>query len=192
MINGLTKVITMTCMLLSSVVSTDINAKTIVKETETIETQIIQGTEVEIETETETEFVPLQIIQPVMSCVVETKEPEMIFTESEIELIALVTMAEAEGESEYGKRLVIDTIINRVESEHFPNTVNEVIYQPHHFESVWNGRIDKCYVDEDICDLVRGEIEEISDPYVMYFCTGDYGRYGEPMYQVGNHYFSSY
>ena len=45
----------------------------------------------------------------------------------EIDLIALVTMAEAEGESEYGKRLVIDTILNRMDSEYFPNTISEVI-----------------------------------------------------------------
>ena len=32
----------------------------------------------------------------------------------DIELIAIVTMAEAEGECEEGKRLVIDTILNRV------------------------------------------------------------------------------
>ena len=46
----------------------------------------------------------------------------------EIELIALVTMAEAEGEPEEGKRLVIDTILNRVDFGEFPSTVTEVIY----------------------------------------------------------------
>ena len=48
--------------------------------------------------------------------VVETSPPEEVFplTQEEIELIALVTMAEAEGECEYGQRLVIDTILNRV------------------------------------------------------------------------------
>ena len=37
----------------------------------------------------------------------------------DVELIALVTMAEAEGECEEGKRLVIDTILNRVDSGTF-------------------------------------------------------------------------
>lgn len=50
-------------------------------------------------------------------------------TQEEIELIALVTMAEAEGECEYGQRLVIDTILNRVDDPHFPDTVHEVVYQ---------------------------------------------------------------
>lgn len=186
--NELSKVITMTCMLLTSAIP---GSEESVKVPET-EYEIVEV--VETEAETETEQPPLQVcevIYPVISS--QVIEPETdIYTEEEIELIALVTMAEAEGESEYGKRLVIDTILNRVESEHFPDTVNEVVYQPHHFEAMWNGRVDKCYVDEDICELVREEIDGRTDPYAIFFCSGDYSAYGEPMYQVGNHYFSSY
>lgn len=128
-----------------------------------------------------------------VSSVMETEvEYELPFTEEEIDLIALITMAEAEGESDYGKRLVIDTIINRVGSEYFPDTVTDVIYQPSHFESVWNGRVDVCYVNNDIRKLVIEEIKKLTDPYVLFFCAGDYSRYGKPMYQVGNHYFSTY
>lgn len=36
-------------------------------------------------------------------------EPDYPLTQEEIDLIALVTMGEAEGETELGKRLVIDT-----------------------------------------------------------------------------------
>ena len=69
-------------------------------------------------------------------------------------------MAEAEGESEYGKRLVIDTVLNRVDSEHYPDTVFEVIYQPSQFSSMWNGRVDRCCVTDEICQLVREELQE--------------------------------
>lgn len=187
--NELSKVVTMTCMLLTSAFPGHVEPE-IVPETEY---EILEV--VETEAETETEQPPLQVcevIQPVTSSTQVVEPNYDIYTEEEIELIALVTMAEAEGESEYGKRLVIDTILNRVESEHFPDTVSEVVYQPNHFESMWNGRVDKCYVDEDICELVKEEIDERSDPYTMFFCAGDYSKYGEPMYQVGNHYFSSY
>ena len=93
---------------------------------------------------------------------IETNIEEVPFgiSNEEIELIALVTMAEAEGECEEGKRLVIDTILNRVDSEHFPNTISEVIYQPHQFSSMWNGRVDRCYVNEDICQLVKEELRQ--------------------------------
>lgn len=58
---------------------------------------------------------------------------EELLPYEDISLIALVTMAEAEGECEEGKRLVIDTILNRVDSEHFPNSVYDVIYQRNQF-----------------------------------------------------------
>lgn len=126
-----------------------------------------------------------------VSAVIEI-EDEMALSDEEIELIALVTMAEAEGECEEGKRLVIDTILNRVDSEHFPNTVYEVIYQPSQFSSMWNGRVDRCEVREDICQLVREETKIRTNYEVMFFTAGDYGKYGNPMFQVQNHYFSSY
>jgi N-acetylmuramoyl-L-alanine amidase len=122
---------------------------------------------------------------------VSNKDVELISNE-DIELIALVTMAEAEGECEEGKRLVIDTILNRVNSKHFPNTIYDVIYQPKHFSSMWNGRIDRCEVREDICQLVREEIESRTNYDVIFFTSGHYSKYGVPLFKVGNHYFSSY
>lgn len=113
-------------------------------------------------------------------------------SEEDISLIALVTMAEAEGECENGKRLVIDTILNRLDSEHFPNTAYDVIYQPYQFSSMWNGRVDRCEVKDDICNLVKEELETRTNYEVMFFTAGCYSDYGVPMFQVENHYFSSY
>lgn len=148
-------------------------------------------------------------VQPTVEAVIESKlmqitypppekvalmvaNDEEILSNKDIELIALVTMAEAEGECEKGKRLVIDTILNRVDSEYFPNTVYEVIYQPNQFSSMWNGRVDRCEVQEDICQLVNEELKERLNYEVMFFTAGDYGKYGKPMFPVENHYFSSY
>ena len=113
-------------------------------------------------------------------------------SDEDIDLIALVTMAEAEGETERGKRLVISTILNRIDSEHFPDTVNDVIYQTNAFTSMWNGRVDRCYVTDEIRQLVLEEIQNRSDRDVMYFCAGEYSIYGDPMFAEGDHYFSSY
>ena len=112
--------------------------------------------------------------------------------EEDIELIALVTMGEAEGECEYGKRLVIDTILNRIDSEYFPDTISEVIYQPNQFECIWNGRIEKCYVDDDICKLALEECQNRTNRECVFFCSNDFGEYGTPMFQVQHHYFSKY
>lgn len=119
---------------------------------------------------------------------------ELPLTQEEIELIALLTMAEAEGESEIGKRLVIDTVLNRVDSElsYFPDTVKEVIYQNGQFTSMANGRIEKCYVSEDICELVKDELRSRTNNEVIWFRAGYYSKYGEPLFAEGNHYFSRY
>ena len=60
-------------------------------------------------------------------------EPDINLSDDEIELIALTTIAEAEGECELGKRMVIDVILNRILSEHFPDSAYETIYQPNQF-----------------------------------------------------------
>ena len=136
----------------------------------------------------------VEIVEPVALLeapqVVE-EEPDLPLTDEEIDLIALVTMAEAEGESEQGKRLVISTILNRVDDKRFPNTVSGVIYQPYAFEVMRNGRIDKCYVTESIRELVISELHNRSNSEVIYFRTGYYSSYGTPLFKVGNHYFSS-
>lgn len=119
-------------------------------------------------------------------------DPETILSQKDIELIALVTMAEAEGECEEGKRLVIDTILNRMDSKHFPNTIRQVIYQPNQFSSIWNGRVDRCEVREDICQLVREELKARRNNDVIFFNAGGYSEYGKPLFQIDNHYFSSY
>lgn len=164
------------------------NEDTIVTEAEELTTYVCKTTDV---TETTTAFEDLPEESEVY-IYAEDKPAWMWLTDEEIELIALVTMAEAEGECEEGKRLVIDTILNRVDSEHWPNTVSEVIWQPGQFSVMWNGRIDRCYVSEDICRLVREEMYMQTNMDVVYFTAGGYGAYGEPMFQVGNHYFSSY
>lgn len=132
------------------------------------------------------------VIEPEIVAVanVVTIEPEPKMSREDIELIALLTMAEAEGECEEGKRLVIDTVLNRVDSDEFPNTVKDVIYQKNQFTSMWNGRVDRCYVMEEICQLVEEELESRTNSEVVFFHAGKYGKYGTPLFSVENHYFS--
>ena len=58
-----------------------------------------------------------------------------------IDLLARVVSAEAEGEPYSGQVAVASTILNRVADPRFPNTLSGVIFQPHAFESVTNGLI---------------------------------------------------
>ena len=91
------------------------------------------------------------------------------------------------GEEEAADQALILSMI-----EHFPDTVYEVVYQPNQFSSRWNGRVDRCEVRADICDLVYEELESRSNYDVVFFTAGEYSAYGVPMFQVENHYFSRY
>lgn len=113
------------------------------------------------------------------------------YTDEEVDLIALCTMAEAEGEPELGQRLVIDVILNRCESGAWGSTIHDVVYAPNQFTSMTNGRADKCYVKESIRSLVLQEIVDRTDPSVLYFRTGHYHDFGIQLYKIGNHYFST-
>lgn len=53
--------------------------------------------------------------------------------ESELELIAKCVESEAGNQNDLGKRLVVDVILNRVDSERFPDDVESVISQKYHF-----------------------------------------------------------
>lgn len=134
---------------------------------------------------------PIISTETIVKAVPEVKESPM-YSVDDIELLALVTIAEAEGESEEGKRLVIDTILNRVDSDIFPNTIYDVVYQSGQFSSMWNGRSSRVCVTEEVRELVREEIMIRSNRDVIYFTAGKYGQYGTPLFQVGNHYFASY
>lgn len=119
-------------------------------------------------------------------------EPEFVLTDDEVDLIAWITVGEAEGESEYGQRLVIDTILNRVESEHFPDSVYDVIYQKNQFSCTTDGRLTRCSATDDTKNLVWEEAESRTNDQVIYFRTGKYSSYGEPLFKEGAHYFSAY
>lgn len=129
------------------------------------------------------------------TCAINGEEVVMekdILEESEINLIAFCVYGEAEGESEYGKRLAIDTILNRVDSPYFPDSVHEVIWQPNQFSCMWEARAEKCVVTDEIRNLVCEEMENRTNSEVMFFMAGCYSDYGVPMFQEGGHYFSSY
>ena len=104
----------------------------------------------------------------------------------------LDAMAEAEGECEQGQRLVIDSVLNRVDNPHFPDTISEVIWQKNQYAGMYGDRITRCYVIDELVKLVEEELENRTDYDVVFFNADHYSDYGVPMFQVGNHYFSSY
>jgi len=109
----------------------------------------------------------------------------------ETNIIAHMVQAEAGNQCEEGLILVIDTVLNRVDSEYFPDTATEVILAPGQFTVVENGAIQKAQPTDEIYDLIRQELTERTNYDVIYFTAGGYNPSGEPWAQVGDHYFST-
>lgn len=70
-------------------------------------------------------------------------------------LLAKIAMAEAEGCNIRTKTLVIMTVLNRVWSDEFPDTIEEVIFQENQFSPINNGRWDRIEPNEDCYEAVK-------------------------------------
>lgn len=112
------------------------------------------------------------------------------YSMDDIYMIARICVSEAEGEPELGKRLVIDTILNRVDHEKFPNNVMGVVFQKGQYTCTTNGRLDRCDVREDFVELVIDEMNNRTNSDVIFFRTTRYSDYGNPLFRVCCHYFS--
>lgn len=114
---------------------------------------------------------------------------EEIYWDS-LELLALCIEAEAGNQSQYGKRLVCDVVLNRTDDPDFPNTIWDVIMQPHQFTVVSNGSIYKVDPSEETFQVVREELENRTNDQVLFFTSEGYSAYGKSWEKVEAHYFS--
>jgi N-acetylmuramoyl-L-alanine amidase len=110
-------------------------------------------------------------------------------------MLAKIAMAEAEGESVEGKALVILVVLNRVWSDEFPDSIEEVIFQKNQFSPVaeggryWTTEPDAgCY---EALELVMGGCDESQGAF--YFeSTGRDGWHSqnlEFLFEFGGHKF---
>lgn len=112
----------------------------------------------------------------------------------EMRMVAQLVQAEAGNQDLTGKRLVADVVLNRVDSERFPNTVEEVIFQrnPVQFGVIVDGAFDRVGgdVSEECFKAVQMEWEKETrlDKNVMYF-NGVHEN-GKNPFKHGDHWFS--
>ncbi len=112
------------------------------------------------------------------------------------DILLKIAMAEAEGEGTEGKALVMKVILNRVESEEFPSSIEDVVFQPGQFEPVlddgryWDVEPDaECYKA-----LYMVQCENWDDTEgALYFCRTGSSLWMEDnteyLFTVGNHSF---
>lgn len=102
-------------------------------------------------------------------------------------MIAKIVWLEAGNQDMTGKRLVADVILNRVESEAFPDTVEGVLSAPGQFCTY--SAIGKSQPTIHDVMAVQMELNQRSNREVMFFRTGRYGT-GAPLFKHQDHYFS--
>lgn len=107
-------------------------------------------------------------------------------------LLARMVYAEAGNQPFEGKCAVADTVLNRVDDERFPNTIEGVIYSPYQYytaglyglENVVNTNMQECF------EAVTREVHERSNNDILYFQAGSYHGFATPAFSIGDHYFS--
>ena len=110
-------------------------------------------------------------------------------------LLAKIAMAEAEGEDVEGKALVILVVLNRVWSDKFPDSIQEVIFQEWQFSPVSNGRFDRVEPDKDCyeaLELIQLNKWDESKGALYFESDGKSSWHRDNqhfLFQHGNHYF---
>lgn len=115
-------------------------------------------------------------------------------SESDFYFISSVVEAESDrSESLDGRILIAETILNRVESELFPDTVSGVLTQSGQFSTVVNGHsiTERTELSDEAVIIAAREIEAGTAPEVLFFnCIGY--NYGTPYGYVDGNYFMTY
>lgn len=113
-------------------------------------------------------------------------DSSILCTDQEKELLARVIMSEGSTLPYKGKVAIMATIMNRIRSDKFPDTVTGVIYQNNQYSTVNNGSpTDDCY--EAIYDYNPEEWPED----LFYFRTDYPHSFGYEYCHIGNTYFST-
>ena len=121
-------------------------------------------------------------------------EPNVSLDATDKEILMKIAVSEAEGESVKGKALVMLSVLNRVKSDEFPDTVSEVVFQDTQYSPVLDGRYYSIIPDDDCLsalELVESGWDESQG--AMYFenygADSWHSRNLEFLFQEGNHRF---
>lgn len=114
-------------------------------------------------------------------------------TMDEFDMISNVVAAEAGNQDWEAQVYVACVILNRVESEEFPNTVSEIIFQsnPQQFCCVWDGGYERAVPTDAIYEAVQYVLDEYRIPRnVLFFTSNGYLKGYKPYTKIADMYFS--
>lgn len=116
----------------------------------------------------------------------------------ERELLERLVECEAGAESLEGKIAVANVVLNRIKSEHFPDSIYRVIYQGNQFEPVVNGVIDVKVPSDESKEAVKRAFmgEKVVDSDILYFWASwlrsdhELWNHLTPVKTIGVHHFA--
>lgn len=108
-------------------------------------------------------------------------------TQKDIDLMARVVMSEASVLNFEAKQAVAQTIVNRVRSNKFPDSVYEVVFEKNAFSTQQNGKpTQNCYVAVEQALLYQDYPVNM-----FYFRTGHYHTWAKDYKEIDGCYFST-
>lgn len=106
-------------------------------------------------------------------------------------LLAQLVQAEAGTQPLTGMRFVVDVVLNRVDDSRFPNTIEEVIFQPGQFAVIRDGNFKRAegHISANAMRAVELEWNERLDYGILYFSSGSKAANGVRTFKYYDHWF---
>ena len=142
--------------------------------------------------DTAAEETPEEPEEPPVEPEPENRYAELHFSDEDVYILACLVYHEARGESFEGQVAVVEVVLNRMLSDYFPDTVEEVVFQK--YGDVWQFSpapyLYSAEPDKEQYLAVHTAIEErehILSEDTVYFSTAPYNESVDMI--IGNHYF---
>lgn len=139
-----------------------------------------------------TPALPEALEEPPVEPEPENRYAELHFSDEDVYILACLVYHEARGESFEGQVAVVEVVLNRMLSDYFPDTVEEVVFQK--YGDVWQFSpapyLYSAEPDKEQYLAVHTAIEErehILSEDTVYFSTAPYNESVDMI--IGNHYF---
>lgn len=124
------------------------------------------------------------IVAPTPTPVATTKPQE--FSKQDIALLERVTMSESGNQPFDGKVAVAQTVINRLHSGSFGDSISDVVYSKYQYSTADNG----CPNDEVIAAVQKAINESPYPDDMIYFRQDYYHEWAVDYRKIGAHFFS--
>ena len=83
--------------------------------------------------------------EEILEAMAQVEAPKAAYTQADLDLLSRLIYAEAGCTwiPDWVQRMVGSVVLNRVESQYYPDTIREVIYQPGQYAPTWDGSLQK-------------------------------------------------